>query len=421
MNSLLRISTCASLLVLVSCGGGSDVATLGAPRQAAGVIQSAPQPATTLPGNRSQYTIAASGSNFVLTDIVTSTSTTYGISDRLRFADGGVAFDLNGAAGKAYRLYQAAFNRKPDLQGLGYYINVLDNPEVRLDAVAEGFVASAEFSSLYGNVSNAQFLTVMYANVLKRAPDPDGFAWHLDKLEGTSGVKITRGQDLMTFSESQENYALVAPAIANGIDYIPWGMEPLSTPVGNFAASYSGSFRGADGGALNVVVDASGNVAIGARANSAGADLAGSGTLQPGGAFTATASGGGRTLRMSGSINLQLGYATGTWIFDGGGSGVFLGAKVGAPPPPPPQVTFTRVQAIIAQRCAPCHSANPTQPGFGSAPLGIMFDTGAQIRSRSAQINALAVQSQIMPYGNLTNMTQAERNELASWFAAGQP
>jgi uncharacterized membrane protein len=33
----------------------------------------------------------------------------------------------------------------------------------------------------------------------------------------------------------------------------------------------------------------------------------------------------------------------------------------------------------------------------------------------------VAVDTQFMPYGNITGMTQAERNDLAAWFAAGQP
>jgi hypothetical protein len=34
-----------------------------------------------------------------------------------------VALDVDGAAGQAYRLYQAAFDRAPDKNGLGYWIN----------------------------------------------------------------------------------------------------------------------------------------------------------------------------------------------------------------------------------------------------------------------------------------------------------
>jgi uncharacterized membrane protein len=73
------------------------------------------------------------------------------------------------------------------------------------------------------------------------------------------------------------------------------------------------------------------------------------------------------------------------------------------------------------QRCTPCHSASPTMPGYSSAPLGIRFDTEQEIRNRADQIIAVAVQSQFMPYLNQTNMTQAERDYLNSWYQAGKP
>ena len=42
--------------------------------------------------------------------------------ERLEFADGTLAFDTNGNAGQAYRLYQAAFERTPDPVGVGYHV-----------------------------------------------------------------------------------------------------------------------------------------------------------------------------------------------------------------------------------------------------------------------------------------------------------
>jgi uncharacterized membrane protein len=84
-------------------------------------------------------------------------------------------------------------------------------------------------------------------------------------------------------------------------------------------------------------------------------------------------------------------------------------------------VSFSQAQPIIAQRCKPCHSAEPTQPGFPVAPQGIMFDTPEQIGGRSQQIYQQAVASTNMPFGNLTNMTQAERDTLGAWVQAGAP
>ena len=49
-----------------------------------------------------------------------------------------------------------------------------------------------------------------------------------------------------------------------------------------------------------------------------------------------------------------------------------------------PAVPFSQVQSIVQQRCAVCHSLHPTQPGFSSAPLGIRFDTRAEIERQVA-------------------------------------
>jgi uncharacterized membrane protein len=82
-------------------------------------------------------------------------------------------------------------------------------------------------------------------------------------------------------------------------------------------------------------------------------------------------------------------------------------------------VTFAQAQAVIKQRCVPCHSATPTQQGFSEAPRGVMFDTPDQILARAEQINQQAVVMKSMPMGNLTGMTQAERDLLGAWVQEG--
>jgi uncharacterized membrane protein len=80
-------------------------------------------------------------------------------------------------------------------------------------------------------------------------------------------------------------------------------------------------------------------------------------------------------------------------------------------------VSFRQAQAIVQQRCVPCHSAHPTR--VAAAPLGIELDTAAQIHAQAAAIRRVAVDSQLMPLGNATGMTQAERDELGAWIRAG--
>jgi len=79
-------------------------------------------------------------------------------------------------------------------------------------------------------------------------------------------------------------------------------------------------------------------------------------------------------------------------------------------------VPFAQVQAIVERRCVTCHSVNPTSKDFKTPPRGITFDTPEQIEAQADAIKAVAVDSQLMPLGNLTRMTQAERELLGAWI-----
>jgi uncharacterized membrane protein len=80
---------------------------------------------------------------------------------------------------------------------------------------------------------------------------------------------------------------------------------------------------------------------------------------------------------------------------------------------------FARVQGIIGQRCAGCHAAHPTQPGFATAPAGVMLDDAHGIEQNAQRIYQQAVQLKAMPLANMTNMTDAERAQVAAWFESG--
>lgn len=85
-----------------------------------------------------------------------------------------------------------------------------------------------------------------------------------------------------------------------------------------------------------------------------------------------------------------------------------------------PAAEFSAVRHIVAQRCAPCHAAIPTQPGFSSAPKGVMLDTPEAILTHQTEI-APQVQARAMPIGNLTGMTDPERSQLLDWIRHGAP
>jgi len=130
-----------------------------------------------------------------------------------------VRHDINGVAGQAYRIYKAAFDRTPDLTGLGYWIKNMDSGS-SLESVANSFINSAEFKMLYGtNPSHESFVTQVYNNVLHRAIDQAGFTYWVDTLSRGLNSQATV---LAHFSECTENQAAVISLIGNGIEYTPF-------------------------------------------------------------------------------------------------------------------------------------------------------------------------------------------------------
>jgi len=81
-------------------------------------------------------------------------------------------------------------------------------------------------------------------------------------------------------------------------------------------------------------------------------------------------------------------------------------------------VSAEEAQAIVQQRCVPCHSQTPTQEGFESPPGGVELDTLEQIESQADAIKAQSVDSKAMPLGNVTGMTNEERQALGSWISS---
>ena len=74
------------------------------------------------------------------------------------------------------RLYFATFLRVPDYAGLTFNAGLVRSGTVTLAQLADFFTASPEFAATYGALDNTQFVTLLYSNVLGRAPDPAGLA-----------------------------------------------------------------------------------------------------------------------------------------------------------------------------------------------------------------------------------------------------
>ena len=113
---------------------------------------------------------------------------------------------LDTDSGKMFRLYNAAFKRLPDPDGLRYWIGNFISGKDNERAIASSFLASDEFKQRYGeNLSDSIYVNTLYKNVLGRDADTGGLNYWLGQLN--SGAE-TRYEVLLGFSESAENKGL---------------------------------------------------------------------------------------------------------------------------------------------------------------------------------------------------------------------
>jgi uncharacterized membrane protein len=90
-----------------------------------------------------------------------------------------------------------------------------------------------------------------------------------------------------------------------------------------------------------------------------------------------------------------------------------------APTVVPAMVPFSVIAPIVRERCAVCHAAKPTEPGYARAPGGVVLDSPEAIRANASRVQQMAVVTHAMPPGNVTRMTDGERATLGAWIASG--
>lgn len=126
--------------------------------------------------------------------------------ERVVFADGVLAFDVEGVTGQVQRLYRAAFDRTADERGLGHWVRAMDAGAIELEAVASAFLLSEEFEARFGPVgemSEIDFVATLYRNILGREPEPEGHAFWVEEIAGGR----SRESVLVGLAESGENRA----------------------------------------------------------------------------------------------------------------------------------------------------------------------------------------------------------------------
>lgn len=121
-----------------------------------------------------------------------------------------------------YRCYEKFLGRKPDDAGLNDWCNRLLTGAINPKEAAYGFVMSNEFMSK--NLSNEDYVKIMYLGLFDRAADSVGLADWAGKLdEGNSRESIFYG-----FADSQEFRALARSFGLNG----DWPATPVKYVTG---------------------------------------------------------------------------------------------------------------------------------------------------------------------------------------------
>ena len=106
------------------------------------------------------------------------------------------------------RLYTAAFGRVPDQAGVNYWTNLITDNILNYQGVAQSFAQSEEFSSRFGDdISDEQFISSLYSNVLGRAADDAGLSYWVSEI---NAGRMNRSGVLIGFADSSENIELYA-------------------------------------------------------------------------------------------------------------------------------------------------------------------------------------------------------------------
>ena len=73
----------------------------------------------------------------------------------------------------------------------------------------------------------------------------------------------------------------------------------------------------------------------------------------------------------------------------------------------------------MVQRCTQCHSREPTDDKWTSAPNGVTLDKPEEIQNLKDKIMSRVVIAKNMPQGNKTGMTEEQREVLKNWILQG--
>jgi hypothetical protein len=165
----------------------------------------------------SNYSVTKTATGYILGDKTASTGTDTLVNiEAIKFTDKTINLTVQAKAASApsadvtrlVELYTAFFNRVPDADGMGFWIDEMKAGKTT-NQVAEAFYnAGVNYSSLTGfssTMTNADFINVIYKNVLGRKDGADAGGLSFWETEITSG-RATRGTLVTNILDSAHTF-----------------------------------------------------------------------------------------------------------------------------------------------------------------------------------------------------------------------
>ncbi|WP_187277192.1 DUF4214 domain-containing protein [Methylobacterium sp. WL103] len=162
------------------------------------------------------YATRVEGNKFVVTNLQTTAETTIQNAEYIKFGDAVVINASNSDEAVIARMYNAVLDRSADPNGLEYHWTA-DHAGTSLKGIADAFLGSAEFQAQHGSLTNSEFVTLMYDNMLHRSPDTEGFNYFVKLLDSSS---ISKADVVVSFAASAEAEAKTAGTIHIITDHI---------------------------------------------------------------------------------------------------------------------------------------------------------------------------------------------------------
>ena len=108
---------------------------------------------------------------------------------------------IHPAEGQVFRIFQAVFDRAPDVGGFTNFVNSIQAGALTAEQITAEFVASPEFQATFGDLNDTDFIELLFTNVLPGNMDQQGRA---DFIEVLGNGTLTRAQVVAELADSQE-------------------------------------------------------------------------------------------------------------------------------------------------------------------------------------------------------------------------